>query len=790
MIALDPLWFGAIATKATIVLAVAALIAVAMRRQSAASRHAVWLLGLLAAVALPLLSAALPAWQAINLEPVPPVMDPAPAEERSHNQPALASTGGALPGSSAETLTPATVLPESKTADSPPGARSEPVSNTTKKTTVDSIEAGGLSLGLWMLIAWLAGLTVLAFRLFTSQLAVRWLVDQSSLSDLKINTACADAARTIGLSRAPEVRLTDRPLTAMTVGIVRPRILLPADATDWDPSRLRAILLHELAHVKRRDCLWQLLAHTSRAVYWFHPLAWLSLRKMEDAAESACDDTVVNSGLHADDYAEHLLGVATGYEPFAPAQAAVASIARPPLEHRLRALLDDRRKHQPAVRRLLLAALPMAMMTTIPLAMITAQTTAAQPDDAPPAVPESENTEAAPSTSEAKQENSGEKATVKSKSSDKGKSSSKSKSKKQHPNGAHPADPTSSGMERWSRLAAPLARKDFHPGARHLRFHIWLEVEELDENGEATRRRVIHSSQPQTPVMINASYHKWTDIQFGTYGNAWRYGDPVGKAKHQSAQGYVLHQHSGREEDIEAGTFVIRGDSASISFSPSHDGFVWAAIGYSGVETTTDEDGNAQQLGYKLKRGHRADQIRIGQPVAFRLFDDEEANYRKWLHVIADYSTGADDVAASKGENGFGREDLNARTKITAVNDVVPYGEPAKISVEVEISEDAAYYLNADPYSYSLYLDGDSYYRKVKTSYKPLEIDADNPGKVELVIDDSWSTKGGDALKLRKGLHRVVVKPGLWPMGKENKGKAPPSAYSNAIEFRVGDAAN
>ena len=68
------------------------------------------------------------------------------------------------------------------------------------------------------------------------------------------------------------------------------RVLLPAEAEEWPEDRRRAVLLHELAHVKRRDCLSQLIAQLACAVHWFNPLIWLAGHRMLVERERACDD--------------------------------------------------------------------------------------------------------------------------------------------------------------------------------------------------------------------------------------------------------------------------------------------------------------------------------------------------------------------------------------------------------------------------------------------------------------------------------------------------------------------
>ena len=67
---------------------------------------------------------------------------------------------------------------------------------------------------------------------------------------------CAPAGRSVHFQDGDgaEVRIGDVS-TPLTCGVLRPLILLPANARDWDEPRLRAVLLHESAHVRRRDCL-------------------------------------------------------------------------------------------------------------------------------------------------------------------------------------------------------------------------------------------------------------------------------------------------------------------------------------------------------------------------------------------------------------------------------------------------------------------------------------------------------------------------------------------------------
>ena len=96
----------------------------------------------------------------------------------------------------------------------------------------------------------------------------------------------------------------------MAAGLLHPAVLLPEDAEAWPGEQRRAVLTHELGHVKRHDCLTQALAHAACALYWFHPLAWVAAWRLRVERERACDDLVLRAGASGPDYADQLLQLA------------------------------------------------------------------------------------------------------------------------------------------------------------------------------------------------------------------------------------------------------------------------------------------------------------------------------------------------------------------------------------------------------------------------------------------------------------------------------------------------
>lgn len=97
----------------------------------------------------------------------------------------------------------------------------------------------------------------------------------------------------------------------LTTGIIHPQILLPLDWTTWPEEKLRNVLVHELAHIQRRDCLTALAAGVTATHYWFHPLAWWLRRKLAALAEDCCDDAAIGAAGERTAYARHLLEFAS-----------------------------------------------------------------------------------------------------------------------------------------------------------------------------------------------------------------------------------------------------------------------------------------------------------------------------------------------------------------------------------------------------------------------------------------------------------------------------------------------
>jgi len=169
-----------------------------------------------------------------------------------------------------------------------------------------------LSGAAWGLAVWAAvSLGLLAWMLVRWRQVAREAGGATSTPG-GIEELLAQARRAAGLRRPVRLRLAERPIAPAVCGLIRPVLLLPRSlAEGLAPEQLRAVLLHELVHLRRRDPWLNLWQAVLQILYWWHPLLWLANARIRRAREEAVDDAVMlalEDG--ADTYAPTLLRVA------------------------------------------------------------------------------------------------------------------------------------------------------------------------------------------------------------------------------------------------------------------------------------------------------------------------------------------------------------------------------------------------------------------------------------------------------------------------------------------------
>ena len=342
----DP-WIEAVlaaALRGAPLLLLAGAAALGWRRSSASARHLVWLLAIASMLAMPLLSASLPAWRVTVLPPAPEV-DAIVAEQPIASAPAPAPA----PVVQSPAAAPSATLAAAASAEAPATPR---------------------DWGRMAFLIWCFGASLVALPMLLGYVRV-WRLSKTARP--AIDGAWGDLAATLprrlGLAGRVRVMVSERATMPMAFGIANPTVLLPANAEQWPAERRRDVMLHELAHVARRDCLTQLIAQAACALYWFDPLVWLASRALRGERERACDDAVVRAGARPSEYATHLLQVARDLRvPRATSLATVCMARRSQLSDRLLAILDDRRNRRTVSRLFAVPAWLVALLIMIPAA--------------------------------------------------------------------------------------------------------------------------------------------------------------------------------------------------------------------------------------------------------------------------------------------------------------------------------------------------------------------------------------------------------------------------------------
>jgi TonB family protein len=333
----EPVWlsfFASAALKSTVVLGLAWVATVLLRRRSAAARHLVWTAALAAVLALPFLSVGLPELRV-------PV-----------NLPALTFQTTTTASANAEATLRSSVLPAVSEAK-PQGA----------KWHVDW--------ALWAMLLWATGATIALGQMIVAAAAMaraRAKARRYPHEDFDRLAAELEIGHAVPVLEAREGSMP------MTFGLWRPAVFLPVDAAEWTAERRRMVVLHEMAHVRRGDVASHILARAALCLYWWNPLAWMAWREFLKERERATDDLVLRTGARASDYAAHLLDVARAMQPAdALGWAAVAMARRSQLEGRLLAILDSGVSRKAIGRASVVASAVAAVVLMAPLAALDAQ---------------------------------------------------------------------------------------------------------------------------------------------------------------------------------------------------------------------------------------------------------------------------------------------------------------------------------------------------------------------------------------------------------------------------------
>lgn len=302
--------------KATVVLALAWGVHLGLGRRRALARSAVWDACLVGLVMLPLASAVMPRLR-VDWLPVERVeRESGGARQASGEAGVMEEAIGwyerNVVEAGAETAPMPSRLEQSGGVEAP---TIEPEAGKVASRGGDG-GSDGMSA-----TSWLVMIAAIAYAGVAGMLGVRLAVGLGAIGRLRRSSRpVEDGAWTedlerwrtrLGIRRAVGLATSERVGVPMVMGWRRPLVVIPAGMERGASDEARdAVLLHELAHVKRGDYAWNLLARLVSAVYWVHPLVWPAGKVIRGVREQACDDLCVRLAGGAERYRSALIAIA------------------------------------------------------------------------------------------------------------------------------------------------------------------------------------------------------------------------------------------------------------------------------------------------------------------------------------------------------------------------------------------------------------------------------------------------------------------------------------------------
>ncbi len=197
------------------------------------------------------------------------------------------------------------------------------------------------SFAAWISVAYLCGLFFQAARLIAGYLQLRSVVDQSSRHhDAYWQERLEGLAARLGITEHVRLYLSELHEIPFTSGFFKPVILFPMAAiSHLTPEQVEAILLHELAHIRRNDFLFNLLQQVMKTFLFFNPFARFIDLEINREREYCCDDLVIAQAAEPRSYVSALLAIEQHRDGLPPFALGVANGKEYPLLSRIKRIM-------------------------------------------------------------------------------------------------------------------------------------------------------------------------------------------------------------------------------------------------------------------------------------------------------------------------------------------------------------------------------------------------------------------------------------------------------------------
>ena len=296
------------------------------------------------------------AHEAPGLDPESPGRACATRSESKARQADLSGDDGSIGGQPkllATTGAPRTERGSKESSPTVPGSRADDdrlaVSGSAPGTLKPRLRSLWDRLSIWLGVVWAVGaLLMLAWSAVGQWAARRQVRRAQDLPAPGVQGRFEQLVDEVGLAAAPRLVVDPRCQVPVTWGYRRSTVVLPASHRTWHPETLDRVLLHELAHVVRRDCATRLLGQVACALHWPNPLAWWVAWNQRQDAERACDDRVLRHRPLASAYAGDLVQLVRGLHGRAlRPNSAMPIVEASGFRARVRAILDSGRSRRP-----------------------------------------------------------------------------------------------------------------------------------------------------------------------------------------------------------------------------------------------------------------------------------------------------------------------------------------------------------------------------------------------------------------------------------------------------------
>ncbi len=317
--------------KSLLLLVLSTIVCWMLVRASAATRHWVWASTMIGLLLMPACALLLPEWRVL---PSWLSLESRIEQQLIVNKPIAIN----LPASDDPVLSQQTPAPEY--ANYTPPTVYPSATDPTATMPIPMRLSASLLLSVWG-IGCLLCLIPIAISLLRLRQTERVYKDGSPLPQ-RLLRRITKIAGELGIG-VPRVIVGPTGVMPMVWTFGESRLLMPADTEQWTTTRLDAVLMHELVHLKRRDPTWFLVGLLARAVNWFNPLAWYAVHRLRIECERACDDHVLRMGVDAADYATHLLALSTSVRALSgTGSIALAMATKLNVENRIVSILNEK----------------------------------------------------------------------------------------------------------------------------------------------------------------------------------------------------------------------------------------------------------------------------------------------------------------------------------------------------------------------------------------------------------------------------------------------------------------